>query len=216
MVVALEDVIIQRLEDEGVEKLAMPLGTPFEKPHIPISASPDLPSKERIILIVNDTMQSLGMIAGRVANGPGGVNKGSAISLVRAIREHLPEAGIILANPGALHWWPKGKRAISGFQAEAAPLSSMVSYGKRVNDSVNRVPGHEDDWKHLTRIFEMIEEKANAEVKIDIYGIEKGAELVEKFLDDEKIWERWGGKLESMVLFGTHRDLDWVHNEALK
>lgn len=92
----------------------------------------------------------------------------------------------------------------------------MVSYGKRVNDFVNWVFGYEDDWKYLIRIFEMIEEKVNVEVKIDIYGIEKGVEFVEKFLDDEKIWERWGGKLESMVLFGIYCDFDWVYNEVLK
>jgi hypothetical protein len=156
------------------------------------------------------------MLAARVANGRGGLNKGSMVSLVRNIRDRLPNAGIVIANVGALHWWPEGKRAITGLASEAVPLSSLVCYGKRVVDSVNRVPGHETDLEHLKRIFELIEEKGHKDVEVDVYGIEKGAELVEKMFDDDENWQRWGGMLDSMVLFGTHRDLTWMHKDKLK
>lgn len=215
-IVAMEDVILQRLEDEGLEKLILPIGAQPTEPHIPIFVSPEFDSKERIVLVVNDTTQALSMLAARVANGHGGLNKGSMVSLVRSIRDKIPNAGIVIANVGALHWWPEGKRAITGYASEAVPLSSLVCYGKRVVDSVNRVPGHETEMEHLKTVFELIEEKSHKDVKVDVYGIEKGAELVEKMLDGEENWQRWGGMMESMVLFGTHRDLTWIHNDKLK
>lgn len=215
-IVAMEDVILKRLEDEGLEKLPLPIGAPLTEPHIPIFISPDFGSKERVVLVVNDTTQALGMLSTRVANGHGGLNKGSMVSLARNIRDKLPEAGIVIANVGALHWWPEGKRAITGLASEAVPRSSLVCYGKRVVDSVNRVPGHENDMQHLKRVFELIEVKGKKGVKVAVYGIEKGAELVEKMFDDEENWQRWGGTMESMVLFGTHRDLTWMHNDKLK
>ncbi|KAK0392858.1 hypothetical protein NLU13_2352 [Sarocladium strictum] len=210
---AMEDVTLQRLEDEGMQRLALPLGTSSDQPHVPVFVSPDIALKERVVLIVTDTTQSLGMLSGRVAAGPGGLTKGTAISLIRTIKHHLPDAGIVLANPGAPHWWPQGKRSISAFQADAAPLSSLVSFGRRMNEAVNRVEGQASEMEHLSGVFEMMERR---EVRISVLGVEKGAELVERFLDGKQAWERWGEKLEGMVLFGTYLDADWMHNEAFK
>lgn len=213
----MDRIVHQRLQDdEGLEKLALPLGTPTNDPHISIFASPDIESKSQVVLIVGDTQATLGMISGRVATGPGGINRGSAVSLVRAIKQHLPDASIVIANPGELIWWPEGGRAVTIREAEAVPRSSAVSLGKRFDERVNIVPGHETESEHLARVFEFFTERAVQDAKVHIFGVEKGAEAVEVFLDDQDVWKRWGGKLESMVLMNTLREAELLKNEALK
>ncbi|KAH8180156.1 hypothetical protein LIA77_01675 [Sarocladium implicatum] len=215
---ALEDIVHQRLQnDEGLEKLALPLGTPTNRPHIPIFASPALDSQPLIVLVIGDTQASLGLISGRVVSGQGGINKGSAVSLIRSVNTYLPTAGIVIANPGQLVWWPgDGERAITVRDSEATPHESAVSYGKRYDERVNTVPGHENEMEHLKRAFELLETRAMKGVKVFVFGIERGAEAVQALLDDEKAWKRWGGMLESMVLMGTLREAGLLTNEALK
>ncbi len=52
---------------------------------MPIFASPDLAAKKRVVLVVGESLQDLGVLAYRVIGGPGGVDHGSMVSLVRQL-----------------------------------------------------------------------------------------------------------------------------------
>lgn len=123
---AIEEEIHARLTALGLRKVLLPLGTTDPRqPHVPIFASSDmsmgmgmdtaqapaahLPS--RVVLIFGETVQDLGVIAHRVIGGPGGINQGSMVSVVSALRQQrssaadAPPPGIVLANTGQLLWW---------------------------------------------------------------------------------------------------------------
>ena len=77
----MEDEIHSRLEKQGLQKVLLPLGATLTDRHVPIFATPDLKSKSRIVVIFGEPSQDLGVIAGRIANGPGGIDQGSMVSL---------------------------------------------------------------------------------------------------------------------------------------
>ena len=79
----MEDEIHSRLEKQGLQKVLLPLGATLTDRHVPIFATPDLKSKSRIVVIFGEPSQDLGVIAGRIANGPGGIDQGSMVSVVR-------------------------------------------------------------------------------------------------------------------------------------
>lgn len=52
---------------------------------MPIFVSKDLGEADRVVLLFGEGLQQLGVLAHRVLGGPGGVDKGSVVSLVKAL-----------------------------------------------------------------------------------------------------------------------------------
>lgn len=215
----MEDIIHQRLEGNvGLEKIRLPIGTPASKPHVPIFADSDIKAKKRVVMVFGETTKGLGLLAGRIANGPGGLDKGSLISVVRELRAHAAVAssmdgtptdtssspGVVLANMGQLYWWPEGKRTVTIPAKSAIPMSSLVHSGVKYVPSLNDVPGNESPARHVQYLFEkalpaMLSEGA----LLDIIAIGDSCEVVQEFLDKEENWAGWGRRLSSMVLVET-------------
>ncbi|CAG9940529.1 unnamed protein product [Clonostachys rosea f. rosea IK726] len=204
---ALENIIHQRLTERGLEKIRLPLGTPPSKPHVPIFADADLKSKKRVIVIFGQMSQDLGVLAGRIANGAGGINTGSMVSVVDAARaetsagEEAP--GLVLANMGQRRWWPEGERAVTSTGWLATPLPSLVHAGRRHVPEVNDIPGNETGQDHVRCVFnEVLAQRVDKNAVIDIITIDAmTSEEVEKFLD--KNWGVWGQRLSSMAILET-------------
>lgn len=204
---ALENIIHQRLTERGLEKIRLPLGTPPSKPHVPIFADADLKSKKRVIVIFGQMSQDLGVLAGRIANGAGGINTGSMVSVVDAARaetspgEEVP--GLVLANMGQRRWWPEGQRAVTSTGWLATPLPSLVHAGRRHVPEVNDIPGNVTGQDHVRCVFdEVLTQMVDKDAVIDIITIDAmTSEEVEKFLD--KNWGVWGQRLSSMAILET-------------
>lgn len=220
---ALRKVIFERLENEGLEKVNLPLETPSTEPHVPIFISPDLKEKSHVVIILGEPTQDLGMLAGRVANGPGGLNKGSMVSVIRALKEQVASStdssspGIVLANMGQRYWWPEGKRALTLVDSAAIPLPSMVHAGRRYIPSVNDIPGSETPINHVETIFkEVLSASVAEDAKISIIAVRESCEVVEKFLDNRQNWDTWGTRLNAMVLLANVYTTDHLTNADLK
>lgn len=220
---ALRKIIFERLENEGLEKVNLSLGTPSTEPHVPIFVSPDLKEKSHVVIILGEPTQDLGMLAGRVANGPGGLNKGSMVSVVRALKEQVASStdssspGIVLANMGQRYWWPEGKRALTLVDSAAIPLPSMVHAGRRYIPTVNDIPGSETPLSHVETIFkEVISASVAEDAKISIIAVRESCEVVEKFLDIKQNWDTWGTRLNAMVLLANVYTTDHLTNTDLK
>ncbi|KAI1324455.1 hypothetical protein F5Y16DRAFT_305577 [Xylariaceae sp. FL0255] len=298
---ATQDEINSRLEGQGLKKITLPLpSTPTDgdktsdtdpkpigtstKPtdkHVPIFISDNLAAKSRIVLIFGETHQDLGVLAQRVIGGPGGVTKGSMVSIVAALQKQTsgpglslsfsckindaittmgsgaaadgavatdatdapgPDAtaanaaagngaadangaaadhyatidatvnssaatapGIVLANTGELLWWAAGKRTLSHMAFQAAPMSSAAHIANFIDPETCFVPGNASPLEHVKYIFENIvgnAEMVRPDAVIDIIGIGTGAEVVEKFLDSEGVWNKWGGRLGCFAIVG--------------
>lgn len=218
---ALQGIIHERLEAQGLQKIPLPLGTPASEPHVPVFTTPDLASKSRIVLIFGEPTQMLGLIAGRVANGPGGIEKGSMVSVVREIQKQAcsktdpSPPGIIIANPGEVYWWLEGSRSLTVSDSASIPLPSLVHSGRQYVKE-NIVSGHETSERHVEAVFSTLSAMMKSDTKISLVAIGQSCDLIMKFLDSEENWKAWQGNLDSMLLLGTVYPVDHLKNDRLR
>lgn len=219
--VALGDIIQERLQNEGLQKIPLPLDTDPADKHVPIFMEEGLEKKSRIVVIFGEYDKPVGLLAGRVANGKGGINKGSMVSVVRELRKQrstendASPPGIVIANPGQLFWWPEGKRALTAKASSGIPLPSLVHAGRRFVADLNEIKGHETVESHIDNIFEhVVAPKMVEKAVIDIVAIGDTCEKVEKYLDQS--WDRWGSRLSSLLLLDTICEVDSLKSESFK
>ncbi|KAI7781730.1 hypothetical protein LA080_014361 [Diaporthe eres] len=229
-----------RLEALGLTKLALPLGTPTAEPHVPIFVSSDLKDKKRVVLIVGESEQELGVIAHRVIGGAGGVDKGSMVDIARALLqnnhnngqnqdEHHADGdsstntipGLVLANTGELWWWPKGGRGLTPRGAQGAPMRSAVHWGRFRDDGpnggANTVPRNESPAAHVRCVFEQVlgnEDLVAADAVVQIVGVGDGAVAAQRVLDGG--WARWGGRVGCLAMCGGGLDADSVRDDGFR
>ncbi|KHO01379.1 uncharacterized protein MAM_00380 [Metarhizium album ARSEF 1941] len=219
---ALEDIIHQRLTAEGLEKIALPPGRTTSQSHIPVFATPDLALKTRILLFFGEPNKALGMLAGRVANGPGGINKGSLVSVVQELKKqassdkNVSPPGIFIANTGQLYWWPDGGRNLTATDSTAIPLPSLVHTGRRYVPGINSVAGHETPESHVASVFNTLRGLMGEGAKVSLVAVGQSCELVTDFLESKSNWHAWEGRLDAMLLLGTVYPADSLTNRGLR
>ncbi|KAK8070955.1 hypothetical protein PG997_011158 [Apiospora hydei] len=215
-----------RLEALGLEKVLLPLGTASE-PHVPIFASADLKTKSRVVLIFGETFQDLGVLAHRVLGGPGGVDRGSLVSVVRALQKQksgpdddggvVAAPGIIVANLGQLIWSPELKRALCQVGAEAAPMPSAVHGGMLITDEKNRVAENRTAKDHVRYVFEKVVPAYTCpDAALEIIGLGDGADIVEDYLDWGATWARLQGRVRCFAILGGFKAVDEMQCDSFK
>ncbi|CAJ0548803.1 Ff.00g024160.m01.CDS01 [Fusarium sp. VM40] len=215
---ALEDMIHDRLEKEGLQKFQL---LPENEKHCPIFFNPNIVKTARIVIVIGEPSQDLGFLAGRIVNGPGGVARGSMISVVQALAKQTAARGdseppcVILANVGQRYWWPEQKRSLTIEAAGDVPLPSMVHTGRRYVKELNEIPGSETPLAHVKTIFDKVLE-ANKSANIDIVAIGQSCEVVLQLFEEEQSWTQWGHRLGGMLLMGTVFPADGLTNVEFK
>lgn len=213
---AVQDLVHTRLTSGPLHfsKLLLPLDTPPTSPHTPIFVSPDLKLRKRVLVLFGERAQDLGVLAHRVLGGKGGVDEGSAVGLVNALRE---DVGVVLANTGESWWWPEGARALSYRQSNGVRMESAVLKGRFFDPKVNSIPGHADMGEHVREVFESVlanGDFVDAEARIEVIGLSEGAIEAEKYLDEN--WKRWGSRICSLAILGGGLEEHQVKNEAFR
>lgn len=230
-----------RLEALGLTKVALPLGTPTSEPHVPIFVSPGLKSKKRVVLIVGESEQELGVIAHRVIGGAGGVDKGSMVDIARAIlqgdhgndQNHDEEEshaggtgpgaansapGLVLANTGELWWWPEGGRGLTPRASHGAPMRSAVHWGRFGGGGANAVPRNGTPAAHVRCVFEQVlggdAGLVAADAVVQVVGVGDGAVAAQRVLDGD--WARWGGRVGCLAMCGGGLDVDSVRDGGFR
>ncbi|KAI0182938.1 Arb2 domain-containing protein [Xylaria flabelliformis] len=210
---AIQDEIHKRLTDLGLSKLFLPQCTTSAPsgPNVPIFVSPDLAKKSRVVIIFGEIHQDLGVLAHRILGGPGGIDKGSLVSVVKVLLQQrcspadATAPGIILANMGELVWWPEGGRTLSKYSFDSAPMRSAAHLGNYVDPKVNYVPGNETCGAHVKYIFEkVVPDFVNPTAGLDIIGLGDGADVVETYLNNNETWERIAGRINCFASVGGH------------
>lgn len=182
---------------------------------------PNIETKNRVVVIFGEVDKSLGLLAGRVANGRGGVDKGSMVSVVRQLRtQHstpndATPPGIVLANVGQLYWWPDEQRALTVSACLAVPLPSLVHEGVRYVKEVNATDGNETHEAHIQHVFDkVLKKKILKDAVVDVVAIGDTCALVECFLD--KNWDTWDSRLSSLLLIETICEAHTLKNVSFK
>lgn len=154
-------------------------------------------------MIFGEHAKGLGVIARRIIGGPGGIDKGSLVSVVRAIQQKDSSTGIILANMGETYWWPEGKRAITVAASGTLSMPSLVHLGIQYHPEANDIPGSESPLCHARTILSsVVPQHAKADAKISIIALGDSCETVVNILDEENAWSRLGPSLQSALFFG--------------
>ncbi|RDA89244.1 hypothetical protein CP532_0544 [Ophiocordyceps camponoti-leonardi (nom. inval.)] len=211
----MEDIVHARLENLGMNKLRLPLGSSPTERHVPIMASADIKTKSHVVVFFGEPCQELGILAKRVSNGRGGIDKGTMVSVVRALQAQTPSQGIILANPGQLYWWPEGRRALTVIASQAVPLPSLVHHGYRFVSGLHDVPGNESAARHVRYVCrEVVDALVKSDATVSFVAIGQSCELLTQYLDED--WATWEGRLKSMLLLGHVYADDELVNSAFK
>ncbi|KAI9703244.1 MAG: hypothetical protein M1836_007810 [Candelina mexicana] len=198
----LRDLVLERLHAAGLGTIRLPLGAGPEDRHVPILVSPDLHLRKRVVVIFNEHTQELGIWSYRKVGNQGTINGGSAVDLVKYLqiptnghrRSDCP--GIIIANPGQLLWYRKGKRAISHAQRHVLPRKSAVHPVVTMASPKNLIPYNENPEEHMAYIFrEVIPSLCNPGADLNVIGVSDAADLVAKYLnknwnDERRLNER--------------------------
>lgn len=221
----------------GLEKHILPLGhKDVTQPHLPIFASKDISSASRIVFIFGESTQDLGVLAHRVIGGPGGVAKGSMVSIVQGIFSQAasPVAddgdnnngkksppAVLLANCGQLKWLPSLRKALTPAGWDSTRMKSAVHTGNLYSPDINSVPGNRTVGEHVQYIFENVLPNllspANSQAaRFDIIGVGDGADAVEQYLDTDQAWRAWGHRLNCMALVGGMHPVWEVQNPDFK
>jgi hypothetical protein len=205
---AINNIVSSRLDNLGLDNVLLPLGTiSRSQKHVPIRLTPNLATKSRVVLILGEPGQALGIRAYRVCGQAGGINKGSMVGFLKALLKQPSSAtdrsppGIILANPGELWWWPEGKKGLTPSARLRIPMASAVHVARVYKHGENIIPENANPKEHVRYIFEkVLPEFVGKEAKMDIITIGETAEEVEMYLNNEEVWGRVGRQMNSMVV----------------
>ena len=173
------------------------------------------------MVIFGEPAQDLGILAQRVASGPGGLDRGSMVSVVRRAMTIMAGAGadegedgggkgkgetrpgIVLANTGQLWWWPEGGRPLTHAGRHAMPMASAVHWGRADGGPRNEVAGNETVGAHVRCVFEtVVRGLAAPGAGLHVVAVGDAADEVEAYLDGEEAWREWGPRMECLALLG--------------
>jgi len=177
----------------------LPLNTPSSDPHVPILTSPNLVTAKRVILFFGESVQDLGIFAYRIV-GQESISSGSALDFIHAIQSGKDgdDTAIVIANPGQLIWYRRGQRAMSLKSWDALPRKTGVGNAMRIDSVKNHVPGNYDAKEHVESVLEAVAKLAREDAKIEIIGINEGAEMAVQYLDRE--WARWEKRVQAICV----------------
>ncbi|KAF3040364.1 hypothetical protein E8E12_009494 [Didymella heteroderae] len=239
--------VLDRLSKLGIRQLYFPhlATTKPDGPHIPILAPPldVLKRRKRVVVVVNDALQDLGILAYRQLQRELGLNGGSVVNLAKelirragaagegatqgafsdlfddgaAVKDANEAPGLIVMNTGQLLYSHKYNRAMTIRSWYALPRKSIVHDVIRIHDQENYVEGHRNATEHIQSVFDQVLCDPNCvapEAEVYVVGIEGGAEkTLEVFKED---FEKYGRRVTAMAVVHAMLDNSEVTHPSIK
>jgi hypothetical protein len=173
---------------------------------VPILApSPEiLKTRKRIIVIVNDAMQDLGILAYWHIQRDLGLNGGSVVNFVKEIikrsatgdvakkfdnifedcfelEDDNDTPALVVLNTGQLLYSHKYKKAMTMRSWSAMPRKSVAHDMIRIHEVENRVEGHRDAKEHVKSVLDNIvcnPDRVAPDAEVYVIAIEGGTEYI--------------------------------------
>ncbi|KAF2757437.1 hypothetical protein EJ05DRAFT_500974 [Pseudovirgaria hyperparasitica] len=216
--------IDSRMAQLGIEKLYMPqliYEEPRDEPHIPIYAPPVeiLRARKRVIILINDDFQDLGVLAYRHLYEQGGFEHGSCVSTVKDLIARSPPLGVdgdvnpetaaqsrgapalIVLNPGQLRYSHKYNCAMTRISWLAMPRKSIAHPATAFDGDENTVPGHRTIEDHIKTVFEQVvgdTRFVSPEAEVYVIAVSEGARATLDILDEN--WPKYSQRLTGLAL----------------
>ncbi|KAF1838529.1 hypothetical protein BDW02DRAFT_623974 [Decorospora gaudefroyi] len=197
-------------------------------PHVPILApAPEmLKMRKRVIVLVNDSSQDLGILAYRQLQRELGINGGSLVNFVkniikRSATENSAEQdeeifhdqfklhdenatpALVVLNTGQLLYSHKYDQAMTLRSWSAMPRKSITHDMVLIHEEENRVDGHRNPSEHVRTVFDQIicnPERVAADAEVYVIAIEDGTEhILDLLADDLRLTHHRSGAIHSLI-----------------
>lgn len=224
--------IFERLHHLGLETVRLPIGATEHEPHIPILASTNLRDAKKVLVYLGDRNQELGVFAYRLIGGDDGINVGTVIEMVAAVKigdleplsknlfasQHTKNGqkplswssettAVVIANPGQLLWCRAEGRAMGRAEWEARPRKFAVDESFFVDEKRNFVAGNKNEDEHVSYVFDHVLKQAGAgKAKLDIIAGEWVSAAAVTYLGQN--WATWASRVNAVALFAPMHTID--------
>lgn len=180
-------------------------------PHIAILVSqPEkLKMRKRVVVLINDSTQDLGILSYQKLQGDRGLNGGSVVSFMKEIitsRLHQPSRrrigfldkldefkdninapGLIVMNTGQMLYSHKFNETKTMRSWSAMPRKSIVHDMIRIHEEYNRVENHRNPQEHIKTVFDDVllnADRVSPDAEIYVVGIEDGGDNMLRLLNE--------------------------------
>jgi len=199
----------------GINRIYLPDFT-TAKPEgkaVPILApSPEiLRTRKRVIVIVNDALQDLGVLAYRHMQRDLGLNGGSVVNFIKEIikrsatgaeaakyddifkdgfklEEDNDIPALVVLNTGQLLYSHKYGKSMAMRSWSAMPRKSVSHEMVRIHDVENHIEGHRDPREHVMSVFDSIicnPDRVAPDAEVYVIAIEGGSEYMLNLLEKD-------------------------------
>jgi hypothetical protein len=184
--------VSKRMTSLDIQLLYLPqmvLEQPVNQQHLPIYITllNELNEKSRLIVVIPGQNTELGMWSTQDILGESGIEAGSAISLVRILKDLGRNApGMIVLNPNETYFSHELSRPLTLQGWQDRPRMSALHPMPVVDNTWNRIPGNESAERHIQSVLENLvncEKYVRPDCKIDIVGLMNGGNMVMEYLD---------------------------------
>lgn len=182
-IACLREEVETRLSSLGINRVYLPGVTTVKPdgPHVPILAPPPeiLKTRKRIIVLINDATQDLGILAYRQLQRELGVSGGSIVNFVKEMIKRSAAKGdaerfenifadtfnmvhnhdipgLVVMNTGQLLYSHKFNQAMTLRSWSALPRKSVAHDPIRIHEDQNRVKGHTNPQEHIRSVFDQV------------------------------------------------------------
>jgi hypothetical protein len=170
-----------------------------------------LKTRKRIVVLINDAIQDLGILAYRQMQRELGLNGASMVNFVKELvrrsatgddakkYQNIFEDGFKLAtdddtpalvvlNTAQLLYSHKHNKALTMRSWSAMPRKSIAHDMIRIHNVENRVPGHRNPQEHIKSVFDHVlcnPDRVAPDAELYIIAIEDGTENILKVLEED-------------------------------
>ncbi|OAL57092.1 hypothetical protein IQ07DRAFT_652273 [Pyrenochaeta sp. DS3sAY3a] len=230
----------KRLSALGLSRIYLPSfsTTKPDGPHVPILApAPSiLKTRKRVIVLINNDTQDLGILSYGQLQGDLGVNGGSVVNFVKEIiTNSVPDKyknifadgegvkddedvpALIVMNPGQLLYSHKLNRAMSMKSWTAMPRKSMLHDMVRIHETQNHIKAHHNSKEHISSVFNDVlcnTDRVAANAEVYVIAIENGADNMLAALTDN--FKKISTRLAGMALVHSLMDDSQIKDPDLR
>ncbi|GAO50277.1 hypothetical protein SAICODRAFT_37059 [Saitoella complicata NRRL Y-17804] len=192
------DIVDERLQKLGMERLRIPLGTKEDEPHTEILVSSDLRTNAKRVVVFMPDGSRLGVWGDRVLT-TWTLHAGSMEDSVRRAQE--ARYSVVICNAGELFYVPSQKRAMRLFETR--------SFGSRTET----IPGNATPQEHFRYVMEEVIKPAPA-AKVVVLAHLFGTECAVSYFDAN--WNDWADHLTALGLAKTQHTAADTNNKAFR
>ncbi|KAI9708742.1 MAG: hypothetical protein M1820_003697 [Bogoriella megaspora] len=224
-----------RFHQAGAGELYLPQLTtsrpPTREPSVPIliHAPEVLRAKKRVLVVINESMQDLGVWSWRFTDYDHGLLHGTASGLIQDLGNRKVQSGtadpngnaetpgLVVCNLGQLLYTYKWDGAVTPRSWDRMPRKSAVHPAATAVPNHNYIPGNRTPEEHLRFVFEKVllnTEFVSKDADIYVVGLGTGGDELVHLLDRE--WSTYSSRIAAIAFSAASLQPSWFTDDGFK